>query len=221
MKLHRLPADPAAAAATQVVLLPGAYNEPADFVAAGFETLARQAGRRFDLVLPELDLTQLSSGDALPLLHDQVILPARAAGARTIWLGGVSLGGFNSLVYAERYQGTAGDIDGLCLLAPWPGSRITRKLIDAAGGLERWTPGAAELAADAELRVWHWLRERQRGTPRQPIFLGWGSDDRFAGGIAGYAAATPDATVETLPGGHDWPVWAALWRRFCARGLVD
>lgn len=220
MKSQHLPADPAVAADALVVLLPGAYNQPADFVAAGFATIAREAGRRFDLVLPELDLTQLSSGDALPLLHDEVILPARAAGAKTIWLGGVSLGGFNSLVYAERYQGTAGDIDGLCLLAPWPGSRITRKLIEAAGGLDSWTPSADELAGDAELRVWHWLRERRQRAARRPIFLGWGSDDRFAGGIAAYAAASPDATVEALPGGHDWPVWAALWQRFCARGML-
>lgn len=220
MRSLNLRAEPSTAAETLVVLLPGAYNVAADFVAAGFETTARQATRRFDLVLPELDLTQLSSGDALPLLHDQIIVPARAAGTQKIWLGGVSLGGFNSLVYAQRYQGTAGDIDGLCLLAPWPGSRITRNSIEAAGGLERWSPSPQELAADAELRVWHWLRERRRASAKPPIFLGWGTDDRFAGGIAAYAEAVPDASTATLPGGHDWPVWSALWQRFCASGML-
>lgn len=219
----RLPADPAqpeAAAATLVILLPGAYNRAQDFIAAGFAETASAAPHRFDLVLPEIDLPQLSSGAALPLLHEQLILPARAAGVSRIWLGGASLGGFNSLCYAEHYAGTPGAVDGLCLLAPWPGSRITRKLIDAAGGLERWTPSPEDLATDAELRVWHWLREQRRARVQLPTFIGWGSEDRFAGGIAAYVETMPNAHVEVVPGGHEWAPWAELWRRFCASGAL-
>jgi pimeloyl-ACP methyl ester carboxylesterase len=219
----RLPADPAqpeATAETLVILLPGAYNRAQDFIAAGFAETARAAPRSFDLVLPEIDLPQLSSGEALPLIHEQLILPARAAGVSRIWLGGASLGGFNSLCYAEHYEHTPGAIDGLCLLAPWPGSRITRKLIEAAGGLDRWTPSPDELAADAELRVWHWLREQRRASVQLPIFVGWGGDDRFAGGIAAYVETMPRAHVEVVPGGHEWAPWAELWRRFCAGGAL-
>ena len=202
------------AAETLVILLPGAYNRAADFLSAGFGEIALE--KRFDLTLPDLDLTQLSSGDALPLLREQLIAPARAAGVKTIWLGGASLGGFNSLVYAGAYPN---DIDGLCLLAPWPGSRISRRLIETAGGLEHWKPSAQELTDDAELRVWHWLREQKRAATRLPIFIGWGNEDRFASGIAAYAEQMPEAHIETLPGGHEWPVWANLWQRFCAQDI--
>lgn len=219
----RLPADPAqpeAPAETLVILLPGAYNRAQDFIAAGFAETACAAPRPFDLVLPEIDLPQLSSGEALPLLHEQLIRPARAAGVSRIWLGGASLGGFNSLCYAEHYQATPGAIDGLCLLAPWPGSRITRKLIEAAGGLDRWAPSPDELAADAELRVWHWLRTQRDASTPLPIFVGWGRDDRFANGIAAYVETMPSARVEVVAGGHDWAAWAALWQIFSAGGTL-
>ena len=206
------------AAETLIILLPGAYNRAADFIAAGFGEIAQKNRRRFDLALPDLDLTQLSSGEALPLLREQLILPARKAGVKTIWLGGASLGGFNSLVYADTYPN---EIDGLCLLAPWPGSRISRRLIETAGGLDRWTPSQQDLAGDAELRVWHWLREQKRANRRLPIFIGWGSEDRFASGIAAYAEQMPEADVISIPGGHDWPVWASLWQNFCALDVLS
>ena len=202
------------AAKTLVILLPGAYNRAAEFLSAGFGEIAH--GKRFDLTLPDLDLTQLSSGDALPLLHHELIAPARASGVKTIWLGGTSLGGFNSLVYADTYPN---DIDGLCLLAPWPGSRISRRLIETAGGLERWSPSAQELKADAELRVWHWLRAQKHAATQLPVFIGWGNKDRFASGIAAYAEQMPEADIASIPGGHDWPVWASLWQRFCTQDI--
>ena len=84
--------------------------------------------------------------------------------------------------------------------------------IDAAGGLPHWQPTAEELA-DPEFRVWHWLR-----TPPAdlPLFYGYGREDRFAPGMAKLAAALPEAAIRTRPGGHDWPVWSALWADFLA-----
>ena len=219
LNIQRFPANPEIPddpADTLVVLLPGAYNRAEDFVAAGFVDTAHRAASRFDLLLPELTLPQLSSGEALPLLHEQVILPARQAGVRRIWLGGVSLGGFNSLCYAQRYPAGPAAIDGLCLLAPWPGSRITRRQIEAGGGLDRWSPSARELEADAELAVWYWLRQRRDAASGLPIFIGWGTEDRFASGIAAYAETMTAARIAPVPGGHDWVAWAELWRRFCA-----
>lgn len=212
MQLHHRSAEPGQRSDTLAVLLPGAYNRAADFLDAGFAEHAAVAG--LDLSLPDLTLAQLGSGDALPLLCDHVIAPARAAGVRTIWLGGVSLGGFNSLCYAERFENTADRIDGLCLLAPWPGSRITHNQIAAAGGLDHWQPGDN---SDPEQRVWQWLRRQRSAAVRLPVFIGWGSDDRFAAGIAAYAEVMDDAWREVLPGGHDWPVWRQLWQQFCQR----
>lgn len=214
----RLAAEPGRAAETRLILLPGAYQQAADFLAAGFAAAAAKSPQAFDLVLPQLDLAQLASGQALPLL-EPLILAARADGVRRIWLGGVSLGGFNSLCYAADFESRAAAIDGLCLLAPWPGSRISRRLIDDAGGIDRWSPSPETLASDAELRVWDWLRRRRNGASRLPIWLGWGESDRFAGGINAYAELMPEARLTTVAGGHDWPTWSQLWQLFCAGGV--
>lgn len=202
---------------TAIILLPGAYMTPEQFRAAGFEKALKAAGHEATLVLPALELEQLTAADALATVQREVVEPARAA-YRRVWMGGISLGGFFALAYAAD-QGklggpgqAAGQVDGLCLLAPYPGSRITAAAIDAAGGLEHWQPTAAELA-DPEFRVWHWLRTPPAGLP---LFYGYGRDDRFAPGMAKLAAALPQDSIHTRPGGHDWPVWSALWADFLA-----
>lgn len=212
MDVLRLPADPARRAATTVVLLPGAYQRVDDFVAAGFAEPARAAG--IDLLVPELDLVQLTSGEAPERVFAELVEAERSRGAGTLWLGGISLGGFNALCLAEAHTEA---IDGLCLLAPWPGGRIARREIEAAGGLHRWQPSAETLAADAELRVWHFLKGRADAARRLPVFIGWGRDDRFAAGIAALAAALPESTPQVIAGGHHWPVWSELWQRCCAQ----
>lgn len=199
---------------TAIILLPGAYMKPEQFRSAGFEQALAAAGHDATLLLPALELEQLTAADALTALQQEVIAPARAA-YRRLWLGGISLGGFFALAHAadqENHGCPAGQVDGLCLLAPYPGSRITAAAIDAAGGLPHWQPTAEELA-DPEFRVWHWLRTPPAGLP---LFYGYGRDDRFASGMAKLAAALPETAVHTRPGGHDWPVWSALWADFLA-----
>lgn len=202
LEILRFP--PLRQAATLVVLLPGAYMTPQHFVDAGFpEALAGRA----DLALPALDLAAITGGSALETLADQVIAPARAAGYERIWLGGISLGGFMALAYAAEHAAT---IDGLCLFAPYPGSRITTGAIAAAGGLAAWKASPEQLA-DPEFRVWQWLKAPPAGLP---IHCAYGRDDRFAAGMAMLAATLPAAAVHTAPGGHDWPVWRGLWQNF-------
>jgi pimeloyl-ACP methyl ester carboxylesterase len=91
----------------------------------------------------------------------------RERGSGDLWLGGVSLGGFMALRFAAQCEHA---LDGLCLLAPYLGSRIV----------------AAEVAAHANL------------SSCQP-------------------GALPAASTRVIPGGHDWPVWRALWDSFLDR----
>ncbi|HJW01911.1 MAG TPA: hypothetical protein VJ548_01410 [Azospira sp.] len=199
---------------TAIILLPGAYIKPEQFRSAGFEQALAAAGHDATLLLPALELEQLTAADALTALQQEVIAPARAT-YRRLWLGGISLGGFFALAHAadQWNHGSPGSqVDGLCLLAPYPGSRITAAAIDAAGGLEYWQPTSEELA-DPEFRVWHWLRTPPAGLP---LFYGYGREDRFAPGMAKLAAALPRDSIHTRPGGHDWPVWSALWADFLA-----
>ena len=49
-------------------------------------------------------------------------------------------------------------------------------------------------------------------------FVGYGSEDRFADGMAQIASRFPPATCRARPGDHDWPVWRALWADFLDQG---
>lgn len=195
-------------ASVLMVLLPGAYMTPANFIEAGFADVPAVATGRLDLAIPALDLASVTAGTALATVHRQVMEPARQAGYRQVWLGGISLGGFLALAYAAD---ALGPLDGLCLLAPYPGSRLTQGAIARAGGLAAWQATPAQLD-DPEFRVWRWLRQPPAALP---IHCGYGRDDRFADGMAAIAAALPRA-AEVVPGGHEWAVWRALWERFLA-----
>ena len=197
-------AQQGAFAATRVIMLPAAYTGPDDFVRAGFADATRQRSLQLDVAFVELNLIQ-DRTLLLRRLRHEVILPARAQGCRTVWLAGISLGGFIALAYADRYPG---EVDGLCVLAPYLGNRIVTGEIAAAGGVKGWEPG--ELAADDdERRVWRFIKT----SPRE-LHLGFGSEDRFADSHRMMAAALPPEMVHVLPGAHDWPVWCQLWDNF-------
>ena len=195
-------------AATRVLLLPAAYTTPDDFLREGFVKAARDRALPVDLVFVELKVQHLTDRTILRRLRHEVVLPARALGCRSIWLGGISIGGFVALAYAERYPE---EIDGLCLLAPYLGNHIVTGEIERANGVHEWTPG--ELAADDdERRIWRFIKEH-RARP-SPLHLGFGRDDRFADSHRMMASALAPECVDVVPGGHEWPVWRQLWENF-------
>ena len=201
-------AETGAMAPTRVLLLPAAYTSPDDFLREGFVKAARDRALPVDLVFVELKLQHLTDRTVLRRLRHEVVLPARALGCRSIWLGGISLGGFVALAYAERYPQ---EIDGLCLLAPYLGNHIVTGEIERANGVHQWSPG--ELADDDdERRIWRFIKE-QPGR-QSPLHLGFGRDDRFAASHRMMASALAPASVDVVPGGHEWPVWLRLWENF-------
>src|SRR3982074_1973611 len=109
------PAQAGTVAPTRVLLLPAAYTGPEEFLREGFVRAARERVLPVDLVFVELRLQHLTDRTILRRLRHEVVLPARALGCRSIWIGGISLGGFIAIAYAERYPD---EVDGLCLLAP-------------------------------------------------------------------------------------------------------
>jgi alpha/beta hydrolase fold len=202
------PATTEGIAATRVLLLPAAYTTPDDFLREGFVKAARDRALPVDLVFVELKVQHLTDRTILRRLRHEVVLPARALGCRSIWLGGISIGGFVALAYAERYPE---EIDGLCLLAPYLGNHIVTGEIERANGVHEWTPG--ELAADDdERRIWRFIKEH-RARP-SPLHLGFGRDDRFAASHRMMASALAPECVDVVPGGHEWPVWRQLWENF-------
>jgi pimeloyl-ACP methyl ester carboxylesterase len=190
-----------------MVWLPGAYHAAQDFLSAGFAEAVNT--RRLDLDLIFVDLEMAHVGDRSPLQHlrSDLVSPARAAGV-SIWLCGISLGGLFALDYADTYPG---EIDGICLFAPYLGNRILTDEIARAPGLAAWQPGILA-ETDEERRIWRHLKARRADS--RPLYLGFGQEDRFSAAHELLAATLPGDAVDVIAGGHDWPTWSRLWENF-------
>jgi pimeloyl-ACP methyl ester carboxylesterase len=202
-----IPARSAGASAGCIVLLPGAQQGLSDFVRGGFDTAIHERALPWDLVLAAPQLAHLTDRSWLASLHSEVIVPARERG-HTLWLGGISLGAFMALRFCAQHPG---QIDGLCLLAPYLGSRIVAAEIARCESLQRWQPGVPA-DDDDERQVWRYVRGLRPPPPR--IFHGFGRSDRFADTQRLLARALPPACSLQIDGGHDWPVWRQLWDNF-------
>lgn len=193
---------------TCMVCLPGAYHAPEDFVTAGFHTRVAQRALPIDLVFVDAELQHLGDRGFREELQRAVLQPARASGHRSIWLLGISLGGFMALDYAATHPG---ELAGMCLLAPYLGNRMLTGEIARAPGLRAWQPG--ELAdSDEERRIWRFIQSQPADS--RWIHLGFGRDDRFAGALRLMAEVLPESAVNEVPGGHDWATWTVLWENF-------
>jgi pimeloyl-ACP methyl ester carboxylesterase len=207
-------ADGGGASRHCVVMLPAAFCEPEDFVREGFARIANQRAPAIELLFAQPERRHLTDRAWLARLHEEIVLPARARGAG-VWLGGISLGGFFALRYAERH---AAELEGMCLIAPYLGSRLVTDEIERAGGLRGWQSGAPAAEEDDERRIWQFLdRYDDR---RLTLHLGFGAEDRFSGRHRLLGAALPAANVDTVPGGHDWPTWRHLWENFINRRIA-
>ena len=199
-------ASGAAKAPTQMIWLPGAYHSAQDFVDAGFVRAAVQRRIPLDLRFVDLEMRHLDDRDVFQRLRYEILLPARDSGA-AVWLAGISLGGLVALDYASAH---AGELDGLCLLAPYLGNRMLINEIAAASGPSGWQPG--EFAeSDTERRIWRYIKTR---VDSRPLFLGYGKSDRFSAAHDMLAAVLPAEWVEVVAGGHEWGTWLRLWESF-------
>ena len=237
-------ADPARRADTLIVLLPGAYDTPEDLVKQGFVSALRERHLPVDLLLVDAHTGYYTAREIVERLRSEIIVPARAQGYTRIWLAGISLGGYGSLLLAHAH---AEMIDGLFIMAPFLGRRDLPAAIKQAGGIAVWDGQWPD--ADAhDLELWRWLRgyvdTKENaptlprfawsaapipGDPREdafcfgaarqqkshpPLYLGYGDTDRFALSHRLLAAALPPERVFVTPGGHEWAPWLRLWQRF-------
>jgi pimeloyl-ACP methyl ester carboxylesterase len=207
MQVQRIPARSGGAPAGCIVLLPGAHQQPGDFERGGFDAALHERRLPWDLVLVAPQLAHLTDRSWLARLQQEVIASARERG-HTLWLGGISLGAFMALRFAAEHPG---EIDGLCLLAPYLGSRIVAAEIARCDSLQSWQPGVPA-DDDDERQIWRYVRGLRPPPPR--LFLGLGSSDRFADTQRLLARALPPECSLQIDGGHDWPVWRQLWDNF-------
>jgi pimeloyl-ACP methyl ester carboxylesterase len=216
MRVLNHPAACAAGRDTLLVLLPGAYSPPEEFEAAGFVDAARQARLAADIGIADAHLRYFTDKTAIQRLREDIVLPARARGVKDVWLVGISLGGFGALGYALRHPG---EVSGVLAIAPYLGRRTLLRDIVAGGGPRLWRERALpEGPDDVETALWQWLSAPAPAGP--PVWLAYGRDDRFADSHRLLSGLLPADRVDSVPGGHDWPPWRALWDRFLARGLL-
>jgi pimeloyl-ACP methyl ester carboxylesterase len=196
-----------------IVLLPAARQRLEDFIDAGFARAMHACVAGFELVLVDPEQAHLNDRSWMERLRDEIVLPVRAAG-RPLWLGGISLGAFMALRFAAAMPQPIG---GLCLIAPYLGSRIVAAEIARHADLQSWAPG--ELSEEDDERiVWRYVRSLH--APPPGLFLGLGRQDRFSDTQQLLARSLPAECCLRLEGGHEWPVWRRLWDNFLERHLM-
>jgi pimeloyl-ACP methyl ester carboxylesterase len=193
-----------------IVFLPGASDTPADLVQQGFVQQVRQRGIKADVVLADLHVGYYVGRTAEERLRTDIMVPARAKGYRQVWLAGISLGGFGSLLYAQRHEGS---VDGIIALAPYIASNSVLAEVSAAGGLRGWNVPIKD--GDFERELLRWLKGYGDATQKRPtLYLGYGTEDGFAQTNAAVGALLPSSHMRSTPGGHDWGPWQKLWGEF-------
>ncbi len=206
-----------AKADTLLVFLPGAYSTIDEFVREGFVQEVRQRRLAADIVMADAHMAYYNNRTVIDRLEADVLLPARAAGYRAIWLVGISVGGFGALIHEEQMPG---GVTGIVALAPYLGQAELSGQIARAGGLAAWQAPTGPLPSEqVETRLWRWLQAQAKlpaaaGTPA--LYLAYGTEDRFAASHRLLAAALPPQHVFTTPGGHDWAPWRRLWQQALA-----
>ena len=209
-------AQPGVRADTLMVLLPGAYDTPQDFIDQGFVHAVRQRALALDVLLVDAHMHYYTAQTIVERLLQDVIAPARAAGYLRVWLGGISLGGYGSLLFAQAHGAW---IDGLFVMAAFLGRRDVPAAVARAGGLRAWH-GDLPDTDPHDLALWRWLRAYAQAEPsstaatRPPLYMGWGENDRFVASNRLVGAVLPSTQVFITHGGHDWSPWHRLWARF-------
>lgn len=215
MNVIRDPGQGPARGRPLLVMLPGAGDRASDLVERGFVRALRSRGVAADAIVADAHSDYYVEASVVARLHDEVLAPARGSGP--VWMMGISLGGLGALMYAHEHPGA---IEGVILLAPFLGTRGLVAEVVRAGGLRAWQPGAV-LPEDGERRLLAWLRDCRADAPARPrIYLGYGTEDRYAPASAMLAAQLPPSRVVALPGGHDWETWLELWGRLLDHGVL-
>ena len=223
---HRTVQQPSARTDVLLVMVAGRGDDAHAFEREGFVAALRLAGSDADVVLAEPPRSLLRQRQFTSDLHHDVVLPARRAGYRRIYIAGVSQGGFAVLSYVRDHGRS---IEGAIVIAPFLGPQFYIEDMQRQGGLSRWSPEQVSkwwtatsdmwpVAHDIEV-LWEWI---QRGGARDSVLhLAWGRHDEVVPGVELLAASLPPERRLAIGGGHEWPTWERLWVEFLRRDPYD
>lgn len=191
-----------------IVLLPTIGGDGSHYEKQGLIEDLRSRGALADVVALNVKPRLYLGRRIVNILKTEVIVPAKHKGYRLIILVGTSLGGHGALLYATEYPE---DVDGVFLFAPFISGPKPTRAIQEAGGLANWQD-CPFLAWEYACNLWRALRDYVSVPERRArIFLGYGTEDRFANECRALAETLPPENVFTVEGGHDWVTWEKLW----------
>jgi pimeloyl-ACP methyl ester carboxylesterase len=195
-----------------VVMLHGRGGSMHDFRKAGFLDTVEVSGLEADVVTVGAHFGYYAKRSLLTRLKEDIIGPAQERGHDRIWLVGVSMGGFGSLLYTSQHPE---DISGIVLFSPFLGEVELIEEIKGAGGLKAWDPGGdVALEQDYQRALWGWLKKNLASSDGIPLYLGFGAAEEFVTTNAVLAEAMPSKMVLVGEGGHTWTTWSPLWKEF-------
>jgi hypothetical protein len=194
---------------TLIVLLPGVYDRPQDFVEQGFVAAVRDRKIHADVQMVDAHLGYYTDLQIVQRLEQEVVLPAQAKGYKQIWFAGISLGGYGTLLYSMNKPR---DVSGFFLMAPYMGSRAVSQEVHNQGGLITWS---SNILGNPDVDLWRWIKgyaTKQADLPK--AYVGFGLSDRFVKSNTLLADALPKTHSFAIAGGHDWATWKMLWTLF-------
>jgi hypothetical protein len=194
---------------TLIVMLPGAYDTPQDYVDQNFVKEVRSRDIYADIQIVDAHIRYYTNAQIVKRLEEEVVAPAKIKGYEKIWFIGISLGGYGSLLYSMK---NSTSLAGVFLMAPYMGVREVHMEVQSQGGLKNWTDNNE---TSADLNLWRWLkRYAQPNSVIPKLYLGFGESDRFAKPNGMLAEVLPEQHSMIIPGGHDWKTWHQMWTKF-------
>ncbi len=195
--------------ATLIVMLPGAYDKPQDYIDQGFLAAVRERNIHADIQLVDAHLGYYTNQQIVDRLDNEVIIPAKAKGYQQIWFVGISLGGYGTMLYSMTNPAA---LRGFFIMAPYMGTRGVPQEVQNQGGLKAWS---SNVQNNADVDLWRWLKGFATNPASLPLaYIGYGTSDRFVKPNRLLADVLPSERSFAIPGGHDWATWQKLWASF-------
>lgn len=192
---------------TLVIFLPGMGDSDESYFQNGFVDALNRHNKPVDVIAANTHFGYYKERSFDVRLKADVIEPAKAKGYKKIWLVGISLGGFGSLVYTLNYPD---DVNGMIIMAPYLGDKKLIKSIAQYPTLAGWAKDNRDVDDDIAQGLWLPLAETDC-LSNKPIYLAVGEGDKFIEANELLASRCPNIKVTKTQGGHNWKAWGALW----------
>ena len=201
---------------TLVIALRGLGGSVDDFEKYGFVNALQSAYPSIDLVCPDAHYGYYRERSVVQRLYNDVILPARKKGYRSIYLVGVSLGGLGTLLELREHQD---DFAGVVLLSPYTGEPEVHAAIESYLDNEAPAPWRNSDVSDYDrdfYALWRWMIEHETLLDSGKIWLGYGEQDRLSGHEL-LASLLPVDRVIHQPGKHRAEVFVEIWKAILSK----